>query len=125
MSRQSGGGPAALASFREGWEERMDLTYRGKAEVTKEGHVIVTVRYTVHIDVSVRVTVEVQDVELLKKKTTRGARILKQPRMPQDLVVTGPQDPKLLMVLEDGTRVEFWVVSSDGEISSGRVVESQ
>ena len=54
---------------------------------------------------------------------TRGPRLLKWPRVSSDLVATGPQDPKLLMVLEDGPRVEFWVVSTDGEISSGRVVE--
>ncbi len=102
----------------------MDPTYRGKAEVTKGGHVVGNVRYTVHIDVGGRVTGHVQDVKRPKKPTGRP-RILKWPRVSPDLVVTGPQDPKLIMVLENGTRVEFWVVSSDGEISSGRVVESQ
>ncbi len=29
------------------------------------------------------------------------------------------------MVLENGTRVEFWVVSTDGELSNGRVVEDE
>ena len=100
----------------------MDFIYRGKAEVTKAGQVVGTVRYTVHIDAGGRVTGGVQDVER-PKRPTRGPRLLKWPRVSSDLVATGPQDPKLLMVLEDGPRVEFWVVSTDGEISSGRVVE--
>ncbi len=102
----------------------MDPTYRGKAEVTKAGEVVGTFRYVVHIDARSVVSGDVQDARRLEKPTGRP-RILKWPRVSTDLIASGPQDPKLLMVLENGTRVEFWVVSTDGELSNGRIVEDE
>ena len=102
----------------------MDPTFRGKAEVTKAGEIVGTFRYVVHIDARGQVSGDVQDVRRLEKPTG-GPRILKWPRVSTDLIASGPQDPKLLMVLENRTRVEFWVVSTDGEISNGRIVEDE
>ena len=42
-----------------------------------------------------------------------------------DFLPEPPRDPKLAMVLKNGTRVEFIVPSTDGEIVSGRVVRDE
>ena len=41
-----------------------------------------------------------------------------------DFLPEPPRDPGLAMVLKNGTRVEFIVPSTDGEIVSGRVLPS-
>ncbi len=98
--------------------------HKGRAEVTRGGEVVGTVRYTVHVDAWGHVTGNVRDVEWLITPT-EGPRILNSSVVSQDFLPKGPQDPKLRMVLENGTRVEFWVPSTNGQIADGRVVDDE
>ena len=47
------------------------------------------------------------------------------PRVSQAFIPDTPRDPKLLMALENGTRVECRVPSQNGQISDGRVVDEE
>ncbi len=70
-------------------QEKGSNLMKGRAEVTRGGEVVGTVRYTVHVDAWGHVTGNIRDVEWLIKPT-EGPRILNSPVVSQDFLPKGP-----------------------------------